>query len=252
MVRPHPAVTSDIFDAVLFDMDGVLTDTAGVHAECWKRMFDAFLKQRAVEIGETFHPFDIDLDYKRYLDGKPRNEGISSFLESRGIRLPHGDPQAAGQAASVSDLGNRKNELVNAALAERGVKAYDDAVSLVRDVRACGIRTAVVSSSTNCRTVLQVARIAALFDLRFDGVAAGRLGLAGKPAPDTFLKAAEEIGCAPGRSVVIEDAIAGVQAARAGGFGLVIGVDRNGNGEPLRANGADVVVRDLGQVKRGP
>lgn len=250
MPQSRPAVTSESFDAILFDMDGVLTDTARVHAECWKKLFDEFLKQRCVVIGETFRPFDIDLDYTHHLDGKPRTEGIADFLGSRGIQLPCGDSRKAGDKTTIHGLGNRKNELVNAALEEQGVEAYNDAVALVRDVRSLGLRTAVVSSSTNCQAVLEAAGIATLFDLRFDGVAASRFGLPGKPAPDTYLKAAEEIGCSPGRSVVIEDAIAGVQAGKAGGFGLVIGVDRNGNGMRLQANGADIVVRDLGQIRR--
>lgn len=251
MSRPAPVVTPRSFDAVLFDMDGVLTDTAGLHAACWKTMLDEFLEQRADAAGEPFRPFDIDLDYGRYLDGKPRHEGIASFLEARGIELPYGNRQSPPDGTTICGLGNRKNELVDAALRAQGAEAYEDAVTLVRDARQMGIKTAVVSSSTNCPAVLQAVGIAALFDLCFDGILAARLHVAGKPAPDTYLRAAAGLGATPGRSVVVEDAIAGVQAGRAGGFGLVIGVDRKGDGTRLREQGADLVVSDLGQISRG-
>ena len=245
-----PAITPERFDAVLFDMDGVLTDTTGVHATCWKETFDAFLQQRAARTQESFRSFDIDMDYKRYLDGKPRLEGIASFLAARGIQLPYGDPQAPANTATIHGLGKRKNELVKAVFNTQGVEAYDDAVRLVRDVRRQGIKTAVVSSSTNCAAVLRAAGIAELFELRLDGVVTARLQLAGKPAPDTYLKAAVELGATPERSVVVEDAIAGVQAGRAGGFGLVIGIDRKGDAALLAKHGADLVVSGLGQIAR--
>ena len=249
--RPAFVVTSRNFDAVLFDMDGVLTDTAGLHAACWKQMLDEFLAQRAGAAAEQFRPFDMDVDYHRYLDGKPRHEGIVSFLEARGIELPYGNRQSPPDGTTICGLGNRKNELVDAALRAQGVRPHDDAVTLARDVRQLGIKTAVVSSSTNCRAVLQAAGITALFDLCLDGVVAARFRIAGKPAPDTYLRAAEELSAAPGRAVVVEDAIAGVQAGKAGGFGLVIGVDRRGDGGRLRKQGADLVVRDLDEISRG-
>lgn len=250
MSRPAPVVTPRSFDAVLFDMDGVLTDTAGLHAACWQRMFDDFLACRAAAVAAPFRPFDMGRDYSLYLDGKPRLEGIASFLASRGIELPYGNPQSPPDGMTICGLGNRKNELVNAALREQGVEAYDDAVTLVRDVRRLGMKAAVVSSSTNCQAVLEAAGIEALFDLRFDGVVAARLQAAGKPAPDTYLRAAAELGATPERSVVVEDAIAGVQAGRAGRFGLVIGVDRTGGAARLWEHGADLVVSDLGQIAR--
>jgi len=241
-------MTRDRFDAVLFDLDGVLTGTAKVHAACWKKLFDDFLRQEAAERHEPFRPFDIERDYRLYVDGKPRFEGARSFLESRGIHLPYGDPDSSPGCETVHGLGNRKDEMVKEALEAEGVEAYEGSVALVRHLRSQGIKTAVVSASSNCEAVLNAARIADLFDVRIDGEVAARLNLAGKPAPDTFLKAAEQLGVAPKRAVVVEDAISGVQAGRAGGFGLVIGVDRKGDAKALWENGADVVVTDLGEM----
>ncbi|MFQ5798856.1 MAG: HAD family hydrolase [Bacteroidota bacterium] len=242
------AITKDRFDAVLFDLDGVLTDTAKIHAACWKRMFDDFLRQRAVENDEPFRPFDIATDYKLYVDGKPRFDGVRSFLESRGIHLPYGDPDSPPDNETICGLGNRKDEMVKEALESEGVEVYDGSVGLIRHVRSQRIKTAVVSASSNCEAVLRSAGIADLLDVRVDGEMAARLGLAGKPAPDTFLKAGKELGVAPERAVVVEDAISGVQAGRNGGFGLVIGVDRKGDPEALWENGADIVVADLGEL----
>ena len=242
------AVTKDRFDAVLFDLDGVLTDTAKVHAACWKRMFDDFLRQRAAEYDEPFRPFDIATDYKLHVDGKPRFDGVRSFLESRGIHLPYGDPDSPPNNETICGLGNRKNEMVKEALESEGVEAYEGSVAFIRHLRSQGIKTAVVSSSSNCESVLRSVGIADLLDVRVDGEVAARLGLAGKPAPDSFLKAAEELGVAPERTVVVEDAISGVQAGRNGGFGLVIGVDRKGDAEALWENGADIVVPDLAEM----
>ena len=240
-------LTRERFDAVLFDLDGVLTDTAKVHALCWKRMFDEFLKQRADEQGEVSHPFDLNADYRRYVDGKPRYEGVRDFLASRGIELPQGDPSEPPGWETVSGLGNRKNELINEILATEGVDVYEKSVVLVRRLLGQGFRTAVVSSSKNCEAILKAADISNLFEVRVDGVVAVREHLAGKPAPDTFLRAARLLGAEPQRAVVVEDAISGVQAGRAGGFGLVIGVDRHDDAEALRAGGADIVVADLGE-----
>jgi len=236
------------FDAVLFDLDGVLTDTARVHAACWKRMFDDFLSERAAKNREPFLPFEIGSDYKQYVDGKLRYDGVQSFLESRDIHLPYGDPDSPPDRETICGLGNLKDKMVKEALESGGVEAYEGSVTFVRHLRSQGIKTAVVSASSNCEAILKAAGIADLFDVRVDGEVAARLKLAGKPAPDTFLKAAEELNVQAKRAVVVEDAISGVQAGRDGGFGLVIGVDRKGDAEALRQNGADIVVADLGEL----
>ncbi len=241
-------ITKDRYDAVLFDLDGVLTGTAKVHAVCWKRMFDAFLQARAAREGELFRPFDTDSDYKHYVDGKPRYEGVKSFLESRGISLPYGDPDDAPGKDTICGLGNRKNALLNDVIESEGVDVYEGSVAWVHQLHEAGIKTAVVSSSKNCETILRAAGIEDLFELRIDGVVAAQLQIAGKPAPDTFLEAARRLEVEPERTVVVEDAISGVQAGRAGGFGLVIGVDREGDAEALRKNGADIVVADLAEL----
>ena len=246
--KADDVITKDRFDAVLFDLDGVLTDTAKIHASCWKKMFDDFLKKRSSETNEPFQPFEIATDYKAYVDGKLRYDGVRSFLESRGIHLPPGDPESPPNDETVCGLGNRKDAMVKKAIEQEGVEVYEGGVKLVRHLRAKGIKTAVVSASKNCRAVLEAAGIAELFDLRVDGEVAALFSLPGKPAPDTFLKAAEQLGVKPQRAVVVEDAIAGVQAGRAGGFGLVIGVDRKGETESLIENGADIVVTDLGEL----
>jgi beta-phosphoglucomutase family hydrolase len=238
-------ITPQKFDAVLFDMDGVLTATAKVHAASWKRMFDDFLKKRAAESGKPFKPFDIKTDYKLYVDGKLRDEGVRSFLESRDIKLPFGDTGDPPESETVCGLGNRKNELVTKIIETEGVEIYEGSIALVRLLRSKGIKIAVVSASKNCEAVLQVTGIADLFDVMVDGNVAARLNLPGKPAPDTFLQAAQMLDTEPQRAVVVEDAISGVQAGRAGNFGLVIGVDRHGEPDSLRNNGADIVVDDL-------
>lgn len=246
---PRPAITRDRFDAVLFDLDGVLTSTAAIHADAWKRMFDDYLRQQSPAGGDPrFRPFDIDTDYKRYVDGKPRYEGVRSFLESRGIQLPWGEPGEAPGDASVCGLGNRKDAMVKQAIDEGRVQPFEGSVRWVRQLRDQGFRTAVVSSSRNCGPVLRAAGIDHLFEVRVDGETLIELGLPGKPAPDSFLKAAELLGATPRRSVVVEDAISGVEAGRAGGFGLVIGVDREGHAEALLRHGADVIVNDLGEL----
>ncbi|MHC4992371.1 MAG: HAD family hydrolase [Planctomycetota bacterium] len=244
---PDP-VTPERFDAVLFDLDGVITATAKVHARAWKRMFDAYLERRAERTGEPARPFDIDTDYRLYVDGKPRYEGVRSFLESRGISLPEGEVDDAPDAETVCGLGNRKNELINDVIASEGVEVFETTVTWIRHLQELGIHVAVVSSSKNCETILRAARLDALFEVRVDGVVAAELGLPGKPAPDTFLEAARRLGIEPDRAVVVEDAIVGVQAGRAGGFGLVIGVDRHDEADDLRAGGADIVVSDLGEL----
>jgi beta-phosphoglucomutase family hydrolase len=241
-------LTADRFDAVLFDLDGVLTDTAAVHARAWKTMFDDFLRAWAERHGQPLEPFTIADDYKTYVDGKPRYDGVRSFLQSRGIELPEGTSEDAPDVETVRGLGNRKNDLVNRLLDDEGVVRYEGSLRLVEQLREQGIKLAVVSSSKNCVTVLKAADIAHLFDAVVDGVVAAERGLPGKPAPDTFLAAATDLGATPARAVVVEDAISGVQAGHAGGFGLVIGVDREGDAEALRSNGADLVVSDLEEL----
>jgi len=237
------------YDAVLFDLDGVLTRTASVHASAWKKLFDGFLKQRATQSGEPFIPFDIDADYPRYVDGKPRYDGVAAFLESRGIELPLGTLEDGPDVQSVHALGNLKDRYFLEHLEQHGVNPYEASVALVRKLRAQEIKTAVVSSSNNCAEVLDAAGIAQLFDTRVDGTDITRLELTGKPAPDAFLEAARRVGAEPSRAVVVEDAIAGVEAGRAGRFGCVIGVDRSGHAMALRGAGADVVVTDLAQIQ---
>jgi len=236
------------FRACLFDLDGVLTRTATVHARAWKDMFDEFLRERAERTGEPFTPFDPVLDYGRHVDGMPRLEGTRSFLASRGLTLPEGDRDDWPGAPTLHGLSNQKNELVLRLLAAGGVEVFDGSVRYVRAVRAAGLRTAVVSSSANTAEVLDAAGITGLFDVRIDGVVARERSLRGKPAPDTFLAAAEALGVAPAEAAVFEDALAGVAAGRAGRFGLVVGVDRAGHAGDLRASGADIVVGDLGEL----
>ena len=236
------------FDAVLFDLDGVLTATASVHSACWKRMFDEYLEARASETGEPFEPFDIGSDYLPYVDGKPRYDGVDSFLRSRGIELPWGEPDEPPSQETVCGLGNRKNELFNEVLEVQKPDIFHGSVELARRLRDAGIKTAVVSASKNAVPVLESAEIADLFDLVVDGKVAARLGLAGKPAPDPFLEAARELDVLPERAIVVEDAISGVQAGRAGNFGLVIGVDREGVGPALLEHGADIVVTGLREL----
>jgi alpha,alpha-trehalase len=248
MSNPEIQVTPERFDAVLFDLDGVLTATAKIHATCWKRIFDGFLERRAAAAGSEVVPFDTEADYLPYVDGKPRYDGVKSFLASRGIELPWGDPADPPGDATVCGIGNTKAALFNQVLREQVPEVYQGSVDYVRHLHDHGIKTAIVSASKNAGSVLKAAGIDDLFDLRVDGLVAAELELAGKPAPDIFLEAARELGVEPARAVVVEDAISGVQAGRAGNFGLVIGVDRTGSAEQLRANGADVVVADLGDL----
>jgi beta-phosphoglucomutase family hydrolase len=236
--------------AGLFDMDGVLTQTAKVHAAAWKQMFDEYLRRRAK--GGDYEPFDADRDYDEHVDGRPRPDGVREFLRSRGIELPEGDPGDPPDAETVAGLGNRKNELVLDMIARQGVEAYPGSVRYVRAARDAGLRTAVVSSSANTRDVLHAAGLDGLFDAVVDGHAVSDRGLAGKPAPDTFLAAAHDLGVEPRQAAVFEDALAGVEAGRAGGFGHVVGVDRAGQADALRAHGADVVVEDLGELLDRP
>jgi beta-phosphoglucomutase family hydrolase len=235
-------------EACLFDLDGVLTQTAKVHAAAWKTMFDEFLRQRAQDRGEEFREFDAVDDYDEYVDGKPRYEGVRSFLDSRSIDLPQGSPSDPPQADTVDGLGNRKNELVLELIHRDGVQPYEGSVRYVKAARDAGLRRAVVSSSTNCHDVLVAAGILDLFEEIVDGVVAEREHLKGKPAPDTFLAAARKLGVQPAHAAVFEDALAGVEAGRAGSFGCVVGVDRVGQADALKRHGADVVVQDLAEL----
>jgi beta-phosphoglucomutase family hydrolase len=234
--------------ACLFDLDGVLTQTAKVHAAAWKEMFDAFLDDRAAHSDQEFTAFDPVDDYDKYVDGKPRYEGVRSFLDSRHIDLPQGEESDAADAQTIDGLGNRKNEIVLRMIKEQGVKPYAGSVRYVQATREHGLARAVVSSSTNCRDVLLAAGIEDLFDQRIDGVTAEREHLQGKPAPDTFLAGARALGVEPGQAAVFEDALAGVEAGRAGGFACVVGVNRVGQADALRAHGADIVVCDLAEL----
>jgi len=236
------------FDAVLFDLDGVLTATAKMHAICWKRMFDAYLMRHAARHNSSFQPFDIEADYLAHVDGKLRYDGVRSFLASRDIELPEGEDSDSPELETVRGLGNRKDTLVGDVLAREGVGTFEGSLELVHYLRRNGIKTAVVSASKNCQAVLEAADIVELFDARIDGVVATQLQLPGKPAPDTFLEAARRLEVEPAKAVVIEDALSGVQAGRRGNFGLVIGVDRHGEGDALLAHGADIVVTDLGEL----
>ena len=238
----------DTVTACLFDLDGVLTQTAKVHAAAWKQMFDEYLRQRAEMLSEQFVPFDPVRDYDQYVDGKPRYDGVRSFLQSRGIELPQGTPEDPPAAETVDGLGNRKNELVLRMIREDGVAPYEGSVRYVKAVRTAGLRRAVVSSSTNCRDVLKAAGILDLFEEIVDGHVAEREHLNGKPAPDTFLAGARALGVGPDHAVVYEDALAGVQAGRSGNFAYVVGVDRVGQADALKQHGASIVVQDLAEL----
>ena len=234
--------------ACLFDLDGVLTQTARVHRAAWRETFDAVLRERD---GDGFTPF-TDGDYAEHVDGKPRRDGVRDFLGSRGIDLPEGDPGDPPTALTVAGVGNRKNELILRLLEEQGVEVYEGSVRYVRAARRHGLRTAVVTASANGEAVVQAAGLADCIEARVDGVVADREHLRGKPAPDTFLAGARALGVEPAEAAVFEDALAGVAAGRAGGFGFVVGVDRAGQADELRRRGADVVVADLDELLEGP
>jgi beta-phosphoglucomutase family hydrolase len=238
--------------ACLFDLDGVLTRTASVHAAAWQEMFDAYLRQRAVDQGQDFVPFDPVGDYDEYVDGKPRYDGVRAFLASRGIELPQGTPDDPPDAETIDGLGNRKNEIVLKLIHDQGVQPYEGSVRYAQAARKAGLRRAVVSSSTNCLDVLIAAGIRELFEVIVDGHVAEQQHLSGKPAPDTFLAGARALGVEPSAAAVFEDALAGVQAGHAGKFGFVVGVDRVGQAAALAAHGADVVVSDLAELLPAP
>jgi beta-phosphoglucomutase family hydrolase len=245
-VTPVPILPEGI-SACVFDLDGVLTDTATLHAAAWKRMFDDFLSQRSERLGEPFTPFEAN-DYAAHVDGKLRQDGVRSFLSARGISLPEGTSADPPGAETVHGLGNRKNELVLELIRRGGVDVYGGSVRFVEAVRDAGKRRAVVSASRNTRQVLERAGIADLFETVVDGVVAAERGLSGKPAPDTFIAAAEALGVATATAAVFEDALSGVEAGRAAGFGWVVGVDRANHAEALRTRGADIVVTDLAEL----
>ena len=238
----------DTIGACLFDLDGVLTDTASVHKTAWKAMFDSYLQDRAQRTGDEFVPFDIDADYLTYIDGKKREDGVRSFLDARGISLPDGDPDDASSAETVQGLGNRKNELFHQTIREDGVKVFEGSRRYLEAVAAAELAVAVVSSSANTREVLEVTGLDKFVQQRVDGATMREENIAGKPAPDSFLRAAELLGVQASEAAVFEDALAGVEAGHSGHFGCVVGVDRVGQAEALRRNGADTVVTDLAEL----
>ena len=247
--REKRPVSIGEYDAWLFDLDGVVTDTASVHAAAWKGMFDGYLEEVSEREGSPFVPFEVDPDYFRYVDGKPRYDGVDAFLRSRGIVLRWGTPEDAPSMETVCGLGNRKNTAFNEVLRTRGAEVFSSSVDLIRELRSRGARVAVVTSSKNGEAVLAATGLLDLFDVRVDGNVSAERKLAGKPAPDTFEEAARMLGAPPERAVVVADAISGVMAGRAGGFGLVVGVARGEDPEVLRGSGADLVVRDLAELE---
>jgi beta-phosphoglucomutase family hydrolase len=256
--HPGSAVTKAIgplnlaeYEAVLSDLDGVITKTARLHAAAWKRLFDAYFAHVAVQTGTTFTPFDLEEDYRLHLDGKPRHDGVRDFLKSRGLSLPLGDPSDNADRETLYGMGNRKDSYFEAALRETGVDIYPGTVEFLRMAKHAGLKLAVVSSSHHCAEILEAVGLTPLFDVRIDGRDIDRLRLPGKPAPHAFWEAARRLAIEPHRAIVIEDALAGVQAGHAGGFGLVIGVDRRHQADALREQGADVVVEDLSELLPG-
>ena len=255
MATTRVTIARNEYDAVIFDLDGVVTQTAAVHAAAWKRLFDEYLRERAARTGtapgasdDPLRPFDLDADYARYVDGKPRYDGVRDFLASRGIELPLGDPSDPPERETVCGLGNRKNDFFNAEVREHGVSTFPSTIEVIHQLHEVGIRTGLMSSSKNTAMVLDVTGTTDLFEVRVDGVVAAEIGLPGKPDPAMYLEAARRLGVDAARSVVVEDALSGVEAGRRGGFGLVIGVDRLGQAAALSEHGADVVVDDLAEV----
>jgi beta-phosphoglucomutase family hydrolase len=236
------------FDAVIFDMDGVVTDTAAVHSAAWKQMFDEYLHLRDTRAGVPFREFTHVHDYRTYVDGRPRYQGVEAFLESRGIHLPMGTPDDPAGRETVCGLGNRKNGLFNEIIATSGVKLYATTLDLIHSLRQAGIKVGLATSSRNAAPVLEKTQTTHLFATVVDGLVSAGLSLKGKPHPDIFTTACAALRTTPARSVVVEDAVSGVRAGVAGGFGLVIGVAREDNAQELRENGADVVVRDLAEI----
>lgn len=236
------------FKAVLFDLDGVLTSTEKIHSACWKKMFDEFLQEKSTETGEDFVPFDLERDYLKYIDGKPRYQGVRDFLTARSINLPEGTLKSPPSEKSIMGLGNKKNKLFNEIVERDGVEVYKSSLELVKYLNNKGIKMAVVSSSRNCRQILSASKMDSFFKVVVDGIKSAELGLEGKPEPDTFLQASRQLGVNPQHAVVIEDAISGVIAGKNGEFGLVVGIARKGNFNELRENGADIIVSDLAEI----
>ena len=236
------------FEAVIFDMDGVITKTALTHASAWKKMFDEYLHKREKEHGELFVEFTHAGDYLPYVDGKPRYKGVQSFLESRGIHIPFGDPSDSAGAETVCGLGNQKNIAFNEVLENEGVEVYPSTVALLNELKTAGIKLGVASSSKNCKPVLERVDLLDIFDARVDGVVSAELGLHGKPEPDIFTTACDMVGVKYANSIVVEDAVSGVQAGKKGNFGLTIGIARENNRKELEDAGADLVVEDLEEV----
>ena len=247
----HFTLSAVDFDAVLFDLDGVVTQTEKLHAIAWKTLFDDFLVRRTQQNKTALTPFDAEADYLQYVDGKQRYDGVASFLAARGITLPYGDPEDSVEEETICGLGNKKNAAFLECLADTGVEVFDSTIVLLKALRRHGIKIAIVSSSKNCRIVLEQAELAHLFDTRVDGVESARLKLPGKPAPDTYLEAARRLGVKPERAAIVEDANSGIEAGQRGGFGLVLGVARQGNHAALEQHGADVVVTDLEEIGVG-
>ncbi|MCK4750954.1 MAG: beta-phosphoglucomutase family hydrolase, partial [Bacteroidales bacterium] len=236
------------FEAVIFDLDGVITKTALVHASAWKKMFDEYLRAREERFGESFREFTHSADYLPYVDGKPRYNGVASFLESRGIDIPFGDPGDDTDQETVCGLGNRKNIMFNQVLDKEGVEVYESTVEILHGLKEAGVKIGVASSSKNCKQVLEKAGLLDLFETRVDGVVSAEIGLKGKPEPDIFTTACDNLGVSYHRSVVVEDAVSGVQAGRKGNFGFTLGVAREENVRELLVGGADIVVEDLGEI----
>ena len=251
MTHDLPNLADLGLQAFIVDLDGVVTHTAEEHAIAWKQLFDTFLSNLAERQGKPFVAFDIDRDYNTYVDGMPRYDGVKRFLESRGIDLAYGSPEDPPERETVCGLGNRKNLLFQEVVRTQGVEVFDTTVDLLKKMRAAGIRTAVVSSSKNCRMVLESVDLIPLFEVMVDGVYAADKGLPGKPAPDTYIRATELLGVAPEHSAIVEDSVVGVQSGRAGKFKIVIGVDRGVGKQTLLDNGADVAVSDMGEFRFG-
>ncbi|MBN3038577.1 MAG: trehalose-phosphatase [Candidatus Omnitrophica bacterium] len=236
------------FDSVIFDLDGVITQTALVHGKSWKATFDEYMRMREKRDGQPFREFTHEGDYLPYVDGKPRYEGVRSFLESRGIHIPYGDPQDGPEEETACGIGNKKNKMFLDIIKKEGAEVYASTVELIKQLKAAGVRVGVASSSKSCQVILQAVGLEELFETRVDGLVSAELGLKGKPEGDIFVKASRNIGSEPARSVVVEDATSGVQAGRNGGFGLVLGVAREENEVQLLENGADIVVGDLSEI----
>jgi beta-phosphoglucomutase family hydrolase len=236
------------FQAVIFDLDGVITKTALVHSTAWREMFNEYLKYRETKYGEPYREFTHVNDYLPFIDGKPRYQGVTSFLQSRGILLPYGDPLDSIENETICGLGNKKNYFFNKVLERDGAEVYDSTIDLIRELKKESIRIGVASSSKNCRKVLERTGLIGLFETLVDGEVSARLGLKGKPDPEIFIKASDDLGVSHKNTVIIEDAVSGVQAGKKGNFGLVIGIAREGNHDELRKNGADIVVEDLSEL----